>query len=82
MSDLSNIRSLKELEYQRAILQLKAANEERQIRQDIEDIKDTTFRPVTNTINGIRNGLSTLKLVAPIALPILRFFWSRHKRKR
>ena len=83
MSDLSNIRSLKELEYQRAILQLKAANQERKIRQDVEDIKDTTFRPVTNVISSIRTGVSTLKLVAPIALPILRFFWSRRsKRKR
>ena len=82
MSNLSTIRTMADLEHQRALLQLKAANEERQVRQDIEDIKDTTFRPVTNTINGIRSGLSTLKLVAPIALPILRFFWNRRKRKR
>ena len=82
MSDLSTIRTMRDLEHQRALLQLKAANDERQVRQDIEDIKDTTFRPVTNTLNGIRSGLSTLKLIAPIALPILRFFWTRRNRKR
>ena len=81
MSDLSTIRTMQELERQRALLQLKASREEQQIRRDVNTIK-SDYMPVVNTVNGIRSALSTLKLVAPIALPILRFFWNRRNRKR
>lgn len=81
MSNLSSIRTMQELEYQRALLELKASNQEQKIRRDIDSIKDD-YKPIVNTVNGIRSGLSTLKLVAPIALPILRFFWTRRARKR
>ena len=81
MSDLSTIRTMQELERQRALLQLKASREEQQIRRDVEAIK-SDYMPVVNTVNGIRNSFSTLRTVTLIALPILRFFWNRRKRKR
>ena len=81
MSDLSTIRTMRDLEHQRALLQLKAASEEQQVRQDVADIK-RTYTTVTGIISGIRTGVSRFRLIAPIALPILRFFWNRRKRKR
>ena len=81
MSDLSNIRTMQDLEHQRALLQLKAANEERQVRQDVADIK-RTYTTVTGIISGIRTGVSRFRLIAPIALPILRFFWNRRSKRK
>ena len=81
MSDLSTIRTLRELEYQRRLLEMKAANEERKIRQDIDSIK-ADYAPIVNGVNSIRNGFAKLRLFTPILLPIIRFFWNRRKRRK
>ena len=81
MSDLSTIRTLRELEYQRRLLEMKAANEERKIRQDIDSIK-ADYAPIVNGVNNIRNGFAKLRLITPILLPIIRFFWNRRKRRK
>lgn len=81
MSDLSTIRTLRELEYQRALLEMKAANEERKIRQDIDSIK-ADYAPIVNGVNSIRNGFAKLRLITPILFPIIRFFWNRRKRRK
>jgi len=76
MSDLSSIRTMQELEYQRALLLKREANAERKIRRDIESIKDD-YKPIVNTVNGIRSGITTLRMVLPVILPVLRFCWRR-----
>ena len=81
MSDLSTIRTLRELEYQRALLEMKAANEERKIRQDIDSIK-ADYAPIVNGVNSIRNGFAKLRLITPILLPVIRFIWNRRKRRK
>ena len=80
MSELSSIRTMQELEHHRALLRQKAANEERQVRQDIESIK-RSYTTVTGAISSLRSGMSHLRLILPIALPILRFFWQRRRKK-
>lgn len=79
MSDLSSIRNLRDLEHQRALLLLKIADEEKKVLQDVENIK-ADYKPVTDTVSGIRSGISRLKTILPFALPILRFLWRRRKR--
>lgn len=81
MSDLSNIRTLEQLEYEREILRLKSAQEELKVRQDFEGIR-RTYTTVSGFINGFRSGIAGLRLIAPIALPILRFFLSRRRCRR
>ncbi len=81
MSELSTIRSMRDLEYQRRLLQLKAANEEHKVRQDIETLK-ADYTPVINGVNSIRNGIAKIKLVLPILLPVIRFFWNRRQNRK
>ena len=81
MSDLSNIRTLQDLEHQRALLQLKAAQEEQKVREDIDAVK-RTYTTVTGFISGFRSSLSTVRMILPIALPILRFFWNIRARRK
>ena len=81
MSDLSTIRTLRELEYQRRLLEMKAANEERKIRQDIDSIK-ADYAPIVNGVNSIRNGFAKLRLITPILLPVIRLIWNRRKRRK
>ena len=81
MNNLNSIRTMRELEYQRALLKMKAANEERKIRQDIESIK-ADYAPIVNGVNSIRNGFAKLRLITPLLLPIIRFFWNRRKRRK
>ena len=45
MSNLNTIRTMRDLEHQRGLLQAKADKEERQVRQDIESIK-ADYAPV------------------------------------
>jgi len=80
MSNLSSIRTMQELERHRVLLLKRAANEERKIRRDIDSIKDD-YQPVINTVNGIRSGISTLRTVLPVILPVLRFFWQRRRKR-
>lgn len=82
MSELSSIRSMRDLEYQRSRLQLKADKQERIIRKDIESIK-ADYAPIVNGVNSIRTGFSKLRLITPLVLPVIRFFWNRrHNRKK
>ena len=81
MSELRSIRTMQQLEHHRALLLQKAAGEERKIRRDIDSIKDD-YKPVVNTVNGIRSGIATLRVVLPVILPVLRFFWRRRNSKR
>ena len=81
MNNLNSIRNMRELEFQRALLEMKAANEERKIRQDIDLIK-SDYAPIVNGVNNIRNGFAKLRLITPILLPIIRFFWNRRKRRK
>lgn len=82
MSDLSNIRTLQDLEHQRALLQLKVAQQEQKVRRDIDDIK-RPYTIVTNAFTGIRSGVSRIRLILPLVLPVIRFIWNiRSKRKR
>ena len=81
MNDMSSIRNMRDLEYQRNLLQLKSVNEERKIRQDIESIK-ADYAPIVNGVNSIRNGFATLKFVTPILIPLFRFFRNRRKNRR
>lgn len=80
MSELSSIRTMEQLERQRALLLQRAASEERKIRRDIDNIKDD-YKPVINAVNGIRSGISTLKMVIPVMLPVVRFLWRRRKKR-
>lgn len=82
MSELSTIRNMRDLEQQRSRLQLKADKQERIIRKDIESIK-ADYAPIVNGVNSIRTGFSKLRLITPIVLPVIRFFWNRrHNRKK
>ena len=81
MSELSSIRSMRDLEYQRSLLQLKAADEERKVRQDFESIK-ADYAPVINGVNSIRNGFAKLKLITPLLLPVIRFFLNRRQNRK
>jgi len=81
MNDLSSIRNMRDLEYQRSLLQLKAMGEERKVRQDIESIK-SDYTPVINGVNSIRNGFAKIKLIVPILLPVIRFFWNRRRNRK
>ena len=81
MNNLNSIRNMRELEYQRRLLEMKAANEERKIRQDIDSIK-ADYAPIVNGVNSIRNGFAKLRLITPILLPVIRFFWNRRKRRK
>ena len=81
MSELSSIRSMRDLEYQRSRLQLKADKQEQRIRRDIESIK-ADFAPIVNGVNSIRTGFSKLRLITPIVLPVIRFFWNRRKSRK
>ncbi len=80
MNDMSSIRNIRDLEYQRNLLQLKSVNEERKIRQDIESIK-ADYAPIVNGVNSIRNGVSKLRVITPLLLPVVRFFWNRRKNR-
>lgn len=81
MSELSSIRSMRDLEYQRNRLQLKADKQERQLRRDIESIK-ADFAPIVNGVNSIRTGLSRLKVIAPFVMTVFRFFQNRRKNSK
>ena len=82
MSELSTIRNMRDLEQQRNRLLAKAAKEERKVRQDIESIKED-YAPIVRGVNSIRTGFSKLRLITPIVLPVIRFFWNRrHNRKK
>jgi len=80
MNDLSSIRNMRDLEYQRSLLQLKAEKQERQVRQDIESIK-ADYTPIINGVNSIRNGFNKIRLITPLLLPVFRFFWNRRKNR-
>ena len=82
MSEFSSIRSMRDLEYQRSRLQLKADKQERKVCQDIESIKED-YAPIVRGVNSLRTGFSKLRLITPIVLPVIRFFWNRrHNRKK
>ena len=81
MNDLSTIRNMRDLEHQRAILEKKAAIEERKIRQDIDAVK-ADYTPIINGVNSIRNGFAKIRLIVPILLPIFRFFWNRRQNRK
>jgi len=81
MNNLNSIRNMRELEYQRRLLEMKAANEERKIRQDIDSIK-ADYAPIVNGVNSIRNGFAKLRLITPILLPVIRLIWNRRKRRK
>lgn len=81
MSSLSTIRNMHDLEYQRRLLQRKADQQERKLRQDAEAIK-SDYMPVINTVNGIRNGLTRLKFITSILLPVIRFFRNRRQARK
>ena len=80
MNDLSSIRNMRDLEYQRSLLQLKAEKQERQVRQDIESVK-ADYAPIINGVNRIRNGFNKIRLITPLLLPVFRFFWNRRKNR-
>ncbi len=81
MNDLSTIRNMRDLEHQRAILEKKAAIEERKVRQDIDAVK-ADYTPIINGVNSIRNGFAKIRLIVPILLPIFRFFWNRRQNRK
>lgn len=81
MNNLSSINTMRNLEYQRSLLQLKAAEQERQVRQDIDSIK-ADYAPIVNGVNSIRNGFAKLRLITPILFPVIRFFWNRRKKRQ
>ena len=81
MNDLSTIRDMRDLEHQRAILEKKAAIEERKVRQDIEAVK-ADYTPIINGVNSIRNGFAKIRLIVPLLLPIFRFFWNRRQNRK
>jgi len=81
MNDLSSIRTMRDLEYQRSLLQLKAAEQQRQLRQDIDAVK-ADYTPIVNGVNSIRSGFAKLRLITPILFPIIRFFWNRRKKRQ
>ena len=81
MNNLSSINTMRDLEYQRSLLQLKAAEQERQVRQDIDSIK-ADYAPIVNGVNSIRNGFAKLRLITPILFPVIRFFWNRRKKRQ
>ena len=81
MNDLSTIRNMRDLEHQRAILEKKAAIEERKVRQDIDAVK-ADYTPIINGVNSIRNGFAKIRLIVPILLPVFRFFWSRRQNRK
>lgn len=79
MSKLHTIRTMEELEQQRALLQKQAAREEQQLRRDVEQIKGD-YMPVVNAVNGIRSGVSRFRTALAVALPIINFFRNRRKK--
>jgi hypothetical protein len=81
MNDLSTIRNMRDLEHQRAILEKKAAIEERKVRQDIDAVK-ADYTPIINGVNSIRNGFAKIRLIVPLLLPIFRFFWNRRQNRK
>lgn len=81
MNNLNSIRNMRELEYQRALLEMRALSEEHKVRQDIDSIK-SDYAPIVNGVNSIRNGFAKLRLITPILFPIIRFFWNRRKRRK
>lgn len=81
MNDLSTIRNIRDLEHQRAILEKKAAIEERKVRQDIDAVK-ADYTPIINGVNSIRNGFAKIRLIVPLLLPIFRFFWNRRQNRK
>ena len=81
MNDLSTIRDMRDLEHQRAILEKKAAIEERKVRQDIDAVK-ADYTPIINGVNSIRNGFAKIRLIVPLLLPIFRFFWNRRQNRK
>jgi hypothetical protein len=81
MNDLSTIRNMRDLEHQRAILEKKAAIEERKVRQDIDAVK-ADYTPIINGVNSIRYGFAKIRLIVPILLPIFRFFWNRRQNRK
>jgi len=80
MSELCSIRTMRDLEHQRELLLAKATKEERQVRQDIESIK-ADYAPIIYGVNSIRSGISKLRFITPILLPVFRFFWNRRKNR-
>lgn len=81
MSNLSTIRTMQDLEHQRALLQLKAAHEEQRVRQDLADVK-SDYMPVVNGIQSLRHGVSKVKLLAPFLMPVVRFIWNKYKTRK
>ena len=81
MNDLSTIRNMRDLEHQRAILEKKAAIEERKVRQDIDAVK-ADYTPIINGVNSIRSGFAKIRLIVPLLLPIFRFFWNRRQNRK
>ncbi len=80
MSNLSSIRTMQELERQRALLQQKAQREEQRVRKDIDGIRED-YMPVVHAVNGIRSGVSRLKTILAFALPVFNFFRSKRQKK-
>ncbi len=81
MNDLSTIRNMRDLEHQRAILEKRAAIEERKVRQDIDAVK-ADYTPIINGVNSIRNGFAKIRLIVPLLLPVFRFFWNRRQNRK
>lgn len=81
MNNLSSIHTMQDLEHQRALLQLKAAHEEQQVRHDLEAVK-SDYTPVVNGINSLRKGVSKVKLLAPILMPVIRYIWNKYKTRK
>ena len=81
MNELSTIRTLRDLEQQRAKLQRKAAAEEKKVLADIELVR-ADYVPIIRGVNRVRIGLSRLKMIASIALPVIRFFSERRQQRK
>lgn len=81
MNKLGNIRSMKDLEYQRALLQLKAAGEEQRLRHDMEAVK-ADYMPVVRGVNSIRSGVAKIKVIAPIVLSVFKLLISLRGRRK
>jgi len=82
MNSLSSIRTMKDLEYQRALLQQKAANEEQIIRRDIDVVKED-YMPIVRGVDTLRSRLAAVKAVVPVVWPVIKFLFSlRRKRSK
>ena len=81
MSNLSSIRTMQELEHQRATLRMKSMQEELQLRQDFAEIK-SGYTTVAGVISGIRSNVSRFKVLGAVVWPIARWLISRRKNRK